>query len=140
MEFKKGYYYYGIWFAPISFLDGEGDIMGMLYREGKKGDSGNEWTLEFRTRWYKDGRVFFGDDTKKWFKVNLSGKTQEEAVKRLPEALVQMPGTGKLDLFLIDGDEKKALKLIMDEKKRPEWMHVQTMKPVPEEAHNPKKK
>lgn len=137
MEFKKGFYYYGIWFAPISF-HGDGDVMGILYRKGKKGDKGDEWVLEFRTRWYNDDRVFFGDDKKKWFTVNLAGKTQKEAVAGFPKALAKMPGVGKLDLFLIDGDHEKALKLIMDEKSRPKWMHVQAMKPVPEEAPNPK--
>lgn len=131
IELKEGVYYLANWFTPINLLGTTGDMMGIVYKEGDKGDATIPWKITYRFRWHRDDKVFDSTDIKNWYKGELDGSlTEDEVEQKVRGRLESKIHSFDLTWNRIRGDHMAALVAITGD----ECAHVKTGKDAKEYA------
>lgn len=135
MTFMSGRYYSRIFFfkLPHDAAPNGGDVQGNLWR---RNDEPNIWHLRWRFRYYGGPSAWQGYDKKSWYAATITGEDESQVVAgaRKTFSLLAEFGGNKLEELVIEGDSEKAQNILMDETKRPKWMHMKVVNPkdIPE--------
>lgn len=145
LTIQPGRYYIGQWYFDIPrktekfetlgpFGKG-GNFMACVWREGADGGNGAKvgWTVQYRFRYYRDGRIHDHQDRLEWFSGEITAATEEEVEESTSRWVTQCSlAIGTLfDFYPVHGNSDLWLNKL--QVAPPKWLHEDPRGPQPVE-------
>lgn len=129
IEFKKGNYFYQLW-----FVEGHNqDWLATIYK-----DETGKVHLVYRFRYYRGPDPFDDNDVKNWYAATSDDNSPEAIAKytqifdAIAKTISSVQGGGKLYAIPIHGDGEKAAALLAEQP----WCHMKVaLRPVPTDTN-----